>query len=216
MTWLTNNWPTVWAALWSHLVLAVPAIVLSFVVSLPLGWLAHRRRWARFPIVTGSSLIYALPSLPLLIVLPMLIGTSVRSQTNVVVALTLYGIALMVGSVVDSLEAVGGDVVTAATAIGYSPMRRMLTVELPLAGPGLLAGLRVVAVSTVAMVTVSAVLGVRSLGMLFTDGFQRGIIAEVITGIVGTVLLAITIDRALVGLGWLLLPWTRRVRRVKP
>lgn len=214
MTWLTNNWSTVWSALWSHLVLAIPAIVLSFVLSLPLGWLAHRYRWARFPVVTGSSLIYALPSLPLLIVLPLIIGVSVRSQTNVVVALTLYGIALMVGSVVDSLDAVSEDVITAANAMGYAPVRRLLTVELPLAGPGMLAGLRVVAVSTVAMVTVSAVLGVRSLGLLFTDGFQRGIIAEVVTGIVGTVLLAIAIDRALVGLGWLLLPWTRR-RRVR-
>jgi osmoprotectant transport system permease protein len=210
VTWLLSNWATVWSALWSHLALAVPAIVLAFICSLPLGWLAHRYRWARFPVVAGSSLIYALPSLPLLIVLPLLIGTNVRSQANVVIALTLYGIALMVGSVVDSLEGVGKDVVTAATAMGYSPIRRMLTVELPLAGPGLLAGLRVVAVSTVALVTVSAVLGVHSLGMLFTDGFQRGILAEVLVGIIGTVLLAIVIDRALVGLGWLLLPWTRR------
>ena len=129
MTWLTNNWSTVWSALWSHLVLAIPAIVLSFVLSLPLGWLAHRYRWARFPVVTGSSLIYALPSLPLLIVLPLIIGVSVRSPTNVVVALTLYGIALMVGSVVDSLDAVSDDVLTAANAMGYAPVRRLLTVE---------------------------------------------------------------------------------------
>ena len=214
MNWLANNQQTIWAALWAHLALSLPPIVASFLISLPLGWAAHRHRWLRFPVVTGSSLMYAIPSLPLLIVLPLIIGTTVRSSVNVVVALTLYGIALMVRSVADSLDAVPRDAVTSATAMGYSPVRRFLAVELPLAGPGLLAGLRVVAVSTMALVTVSAVLGVRSLGLLFTDGFQRGIIAEVVTGIVGTVLLAIAIDRALVGLGWLLLPWTRR-RRVR-
>ncbi len=209
MNWLLNNQPTVWAALWSHLVLSVPAIAASFLVSVPVGWAAQRYRWLRFPVVTGSSLMYAIPSLPLLIVLPLVIGTTVRSSINVVVALTLYGIALMVRSVADSLAAVPRYAITSATAMGFSPLRRFLAVELPLAGPGLLAGLRVVAVSTVALVTVSAVLGVHSLGMLFTDGFQRGIIAEVVTGIVGTVVLAVVIDRLLVAAGWLLMPWLR-------
>lgn len=214
MKWLASNQPAIWAALWAHLLLALPAIVASFVLSLPLGWLAHRYRWARFPLVTGASLVYAIPSLPLLIVLPLLIGTTVRSPVNVVIALTGYGIALMVRSVADALDAVPAEVVTSAIALGHSPLRRFFAVELPLAVPGLLAGLRVVAVSTVALVTVSAVLGVPSLGMLFTDGFQRGIIAEVITGIVGTVLLALLVDRGLVGLGWLAMPWRRGRRQV--
>lgn len=209
MNWLANNQQTIWAALWAHLALSLPPIVASFLISLPLGWAAHRHRWLRFPVVTGSSLMYAIPSLPLLIVLPLIIGTTVRSSVNVVVALTLYGIALMVRSVADSLDAVPRDAVTSATAMGYSPVRRFLAVELPLAGPGLLAGLRVVAVSTTALVTVSAVLGVQSLGVLFTDGFQRGIIAEVATGIVGTVALALAVDRALVAIGWVSMPWLR-------
>ena len=209
MNWLANNQPTIWAALWAHLALSLPPIVASFLISLPLGWAAHRHRWLRFPVVTGSSLMYAIPSLPLLIVLPLVIGTTVRSSVNVVVALTLYGIALMVRSVADSLDAVPRDAVTSATAMGYSPVRRFLAVELPLAGPGLLAGLRVVAVSTTALVTVSAVLGVHNLGVLFTDGFQRGIIAEVVTGIVGTVALALVVDRALVAIGWVSMPWLR-------
>ena len=95
MTWLVNNWSTVLQALWSHLALAIPAIALSFVLSLPVGWLAYRYRWSRFVLVTGSSLIYAIPSLPLLIVLPALIGTTVRSPVNVVIALTGYGMALI-------------------------------------------------------------------------------------------------------------------------
>ena len=210
MNWLANNQQTIWAALWAHLALSLPPIVASFLISLPLGWAAHRHRWLRFPVVTGSSLMYAIPSLPLLIVLPLIIGTTVRSSVNVVVALTLYGIALMVRSVADSLDAVPRDAVTSATAMGYSPVRRFLAVELPLAGPGLLAGLRVVAVSTTALVTVSAVLGVHNLGVLFTDGFQRGIIASVLTGIIATVVLALVLDALLVLGGRVLLPWTRR------
>ena len=70
MNWLANNQPTIWAALWAHLALSLPPIAASFLISLPLGWAAHRHRWLRFPVVTGSSLMYAIPSLPLLIVLP--------------------------------------------------------------------------------------------------------------------------------------------------
>lgn len=210
MTWLVNNQDTIVQALWSHLLLAVPAIALTFVVSLPLGWLAHRFGWARFPLVAGSSLVYAIPSLPLLIVLPLLLGTTVRDPLNVIVALTGYGVALMVRSVADSLDAVPDDAIAQATSLGYPALRRIVQVDLPLAGPGLLAGLRVVAVSTIALVTVSAVLGVPSLGTLFTDGFQRGILAEVVTGIVTTTALAVLVDRLLVAAGRVLLPWTRR------
>ena len=93
--------------------------------------------------------------------------------------------------------------------MGYGGLRRFVTVELPLAGPTLLAGLRVVAVSTVSLVTVGAVLGVESLGSLFTDGFQRGILVEILTGIVLTAALALLLDGLLVLVGRLLMPWTR-------
>lgn len=210
MTWVAANLDTIATAAWSHLMLSVPAIVAAFLLSLPIAWVAHRHRWTSFTLVTASSLLYAIPSLPLLIVLPMITGAGVRDPLNVVVALTLYGVALMVRAGRDALAAVPAGAVTAAVALGYSPIRRFLGVELPLAGPGLLAGLRVVAVSTVALVTVSAVLGVDSLGMLFIDGFQRGILAEIVAGIVLTVALALAVDALLVGLGRLLLPWAAK------
>ena len=90
--------------------------------------------------------------------------------------------------------------------------RRFLTVELPLAGPAILAGLRVVTVSTVSLTTVGAVLGVPSLGWLFTNGFQRGLTAEILTGLVVTVLLAVVLDGLVVLAGRVLMPWTRRER----
>lgn len=210
MTWLFNNLDIIGGHTLSHLVLAVPPIVLSLLLAVPLGWLANRVRWLRAPLLTGAGLFYAIPSLPLFVVLPVLIGTGIRDPLNIVIALTLYGLALLVPVAADALRQVDPRTLDAADAMGYPPLRRFLVVDLPLAGPALIAGLRVVAVSTVSLVTVGAVLGVPSLGMLFTDGFQRGIIASVLTGIVATVVLALAIDALLVLAGRLTLPWTRR------
>jgi osmoprotectant transport system permease protein len=211
--WILNNVGTITDATWAHLWLALPAIVLSFVVAIPVAWFASRFRWSRFTLLLVAGLIYAIPSLPLFIVLPLILGTSVRSVVNVVAALGLYGVALMVRYAADALDAVSPDALLAATAMGYGPLRRFFGVQLPLAGPALLAGLRVVAVSTVSLVPVSALLGVNSLGMLLTDGFQRGILAEVASGIGATVVVAVAVDLGLVGLGRLLMPWERVAAR---
>lgn len=210
MRWLVSNLDVVGQHTMSHLVLAVPPIVLSLLVSVPLGWLANRVRWLRTPLLSGAGLMYAIPSLPLFVVLPVLIGTGVRDPLNIMVALTLYGLALLVPVAADALRHVDPRTLAAADAMGYPALQRFVMVDLPLAGPALLAGLRVVGVSTVSLVTVGAVLGVPSLGMLFVDGFQRGIIASVVTGIIATVLLALLLDALLVLAGRALLPWTRR------
>lgn len=212
MTWLFDNLAMVGEYLVSHLALAIPPIVASFVLAVPIAWLANRVGWLRTPLLTGAGLTYAIPSLPLFIVLPIIIGTSARDPLNIIVALTLYGLALMVPLTADGLRQVNPLALDAAKAMGYTSTRRFLTVELPLAGPTLVAGLRVVAVSTVSLVTVGAVLGIPSLGSLFTEGFQRGIVAEIVTGIVLTVALALLVDAVVVLGGRLLLPWTRPAR----
>ncbi len=209
MKWVLDNVGTITDATWAHLWLALPAIVISFVVAIPVAWVASRFRRSRFTLLLIAGLIYAIPSLPLFIILPLILGTSVRSLVNVIAALGLYGVALMVRYAADALDAVSPDTVLAATAMGYGPLRRFFGVQLPLAGPALLAGLRVVAVSTVSLVPVSALLGINSLGMLLTDGFQRDIFAEVLAGIVATVVVAVAVDLGLVGLGQLLMPWWR-------
>nr|WP_228514326.1 ABC transporter permease subunit [Frondihabitans sp. VKM Ac-2883] len=189
--------------------MSIPPIILSFVLSVPLGWLANRYRLFRGPLLTVAGLLYAIPSLPLLIVLSVVVGLGLRSPVNVVIALTLYGMALMVRSTADALDAVEPDVRQSATAMGFSGLGRFFSVEFPLAGPVLLAGMRVVVVSTVSLVTVGGVLGINGLGLLFTDGLQRGIIAEIVAGIVLTVALALILDSLLVLLGRLLMPWSR-------
>lgn len=212
MTWILANLDLIAGRTLAHLALSLPAIVLAFVFSLPLGWFAARYKWSRLGVLTAFGLLYAVPALPLFIVLPTIIGVGVRDAANVVAALTLYGMALMVRATTDALVSVDPAIRLSATAMGYSGLSRFLSVELPLAGPVLLAGLRVVSVSTISLVTVSGLLGVNNLGLLFTDGFQRGILAEVLVGIGAVVLLALAVDGLLVLLGRAAMPWARAVR----
>ena len=215
MTWIWSNLDLIWDRTLDHLILSVPSIFLSFIIALPFGWLAYRYRTSRAVILTAVGLLYAIPSLPLFIILPFIIGTSVRSPLNLIIALTLYGVALLVRVVADGPESVDREVRQSATAVGFSARSQFWQVELPLAGPVLLAGLRVVAVSTVSLATVGAVIGAQSLGSLFTDGFQRSIQAEIVAGIVATVALALLLDGSLVLLGRWLMPWTRSLAVVQ-
>jgi osmoprotectant transport system permease protein len=160
-------------------------------------------------IVVVASLLYTVPALPLFLVLPAILGTSYLDPVNVVIAMTIFGVALMARSSADAIDAVDADVVSASEALGYSPAQRFARVEFPLAGPVLLAGIRVVSVSTISLVTVGALIGIPNLGFLLTDGLKRGISAEILTGIVLTIVLALVFDLILVAIGRLVMPWTR-------
>jgi osmoprotectant transport system permease protein len=209
VTWVLENLGLIWQLTLLHLATAIPAIVLSFVISIPIGWVANRFRWSRGTLLAACALLYAIPSLPLFLVMPLIIGSGLRDSINVTISLTIYGIALMARSTADGLAGVDPDVNQSATAVGFSAWSRFWRVELPLAGPVLLAGLRVVAVSTISLTTVGAVLGIGSLGLLFTDGLQRSIPEEVLSGIVLTILIALLVDLLLVQLGRAIMPWTR-------
>ena len=212
MTWVLANLEQILELSLTHLRLSLLPIVLGFVIAIPLGWVAHRYRLTRGLILTLVGLLYTIPSLALFVVLPPLLGTPFLSEANVLIALTIYAVAIMARSTADALASVDPDIQQAATAMGYSSWRRFWAVDLPLAGPVLLAGLRVVAVSTVSLLTVGVIVGVDSLGYLFTNGYQRGILASVLTGVVVTVLIALLLDRVLALLGAWLMPWTRAGR----
>jgi osmoprotectant transport system permease protein len=209
VTWFWNNLDLVWSLSLQHIALSIPPIVIGFLVAIPLGWLAHHYRVMHGLLLTVVGLLYTIPSIALLVILPPLIGIRIVSAENMIIVLSIYVVAIMVQTTADALDSVDPGVKQAATAMGFSPWRRFWGVELPLAGPVLLAGLRVAAVSTVSLVTVGILVGVQSLGYLFTNGLQRGIEAEIITGIVGTVVIALIIDRLLVLLGTVVMPWTR-------
>lgn len=195
-----------------HARLSALPLVFGLIISLPLGWLARRYRWAYPPLVTVAGLLYTIPSLALFILLPGLLKTKILDPTNVIVALTIYTVALMVRVVADGLAAVPSDVVQAATAMGYRRVGRLIRVELPIAVPVIAAGLRVAAVSNVSLVSVSALIGVPELGQLFTNGFQLSYKTPIVLGIILSVVLALIFDTVIQVLARLLTPWRRAVR----
>lgn len=209
MDWTRANLDLIRELTWNHVELSIIPIVASFFLALPLGWLANRTPLLRSVVITIGSLLYTIPSLPLFVVLPVLLGTRVLDSTNLVVALTIYGVAIMTRSAADALASVDDTTIDASTAIGYSPAARFLRVELPLAGPVLLAGIRVVSVSTIALVSVGVIIGSNNLGFLFQNGRQRGILEEVVVGILMSLVLALVFDVVIVLIGRLLMPWNR-------
>jgi osmoprotectant transport system permease protein len=209
MDWFTSHLGDVWRLFVIHAYLAGVPLVLGLLVALPLGWLARRFSWAYPPLIIGTGLLYTLPSLAVFILLPGILHTRILDPVNVLVAMTVYTVALLVRTVADGLGAIPDDVRLAANAMGYRPVRRLLGVELPLAVPVISAGLRVAAVSNVSIVSVAAIIGVEQLGSLFTDGFNRDFFAPIVTGIIACGVLALVFDVIIVVVTRLLTPWTR-------
>lgn len=193
----------------AHLYLSLFPVVLAVLVALPLGWAANRHRATRAAMLGASSVLYTIPSLALFIVLPLLLGTSFTSDVNIIVALTLYTTALLVRSVVDALDALPDSTLAAATAMGYRPLRRAWEVELPMAVPVLMAGLRVAVVSNVSLVSIGALLGNGGLGELFTFGFRQSYLPPQITGLVLIALIALVADGLIVLAQRTATPWLR-------
>jgi len=211
VTWILDNLPLIGSLTLEHLRQSAIPIVLSFLISLPLGWAAWRYTPFRGAALTTIGLLYTIPSLGLFAVLAGF-GVPFLSPTNLMIALTIYGVAIMTRSVTDGLDAIDPAVRASAVAVGYGPWRRFWAVDLPLSGPVLLAGLRVTATSTISLATVGILIGVNNLGYLFTNGYQRRIVEEVLSGVVAVALIAILVDIVLVLLGRLLMPWLPRRR----
>ncbi|TQL66197.1 osmoprotectant transport system permease protein [Nocardioides albertanoniae] len=208
--YLETNLDDVLSALVEHVWLALLPVAIAFLLALPLGALVHRYRPARHLALTTGSVVYTVPSLALLLLLPGLLGTSVLDPTNVVIALTLYSLALLVRTTADGLDAVDTTVLQAATAMGYRPARRWFSVQLPLAMPVILTGLRVATVANVSMVSVAALIGIGGLGQLFTRGFQLGFyLPPIVIGLVLSVALAVVADMLIVVVQRGLTPWAR-------
>ncbi|MGW1344526.1 ABC transporter permease [Kribbella sp. NPDC002412] len=209
MTWVADNLDLIWAQLREHIYLAIIPVVLGLLISLPLGYVATRFSWLANPLIAFGGVLYSLPSIALFIVLPAILGTKVLSPVNIVVALTIYTVSLLIRNVIDGLRSVPPDVRQSAVAVGYSSLHRLVAVDLPIAVPVIFAGLRVVTVANISMVSVGAVIGIGGLGELFTLGFQRDFLTPVVVGVVLSLLLALLADLILVGLQRILTPWSR-------
>ncbi|MGV1088397.1 MAG: ABC transporter permease [Mycobacterium sp.] len=209
MRYLLNHLETAWALTLIHLRLSLIPVVLGLAISVPLGAFIWRRTGLRRLTTVMASIIFTIPSLALFVVLPLIIPTRILDEANVIIALTLYTTALLVRAVPEALDAVPAQVRDAASAVGYTRLGQLLKVELLLAIPVLIAGLRVVAVTNISMVAVGSVIGIGGLGTWFTEGYQADKSSQIVAGIIAVFLLAIVIDVLILLAGRLITPWAR-------
>jgi len=206
---IDGNWDVVWYWTLVHLRITIIALVLGAVVAFPVGLAGYR--WRRtYPVFLGvSNVLYTIPSLSLIVLLGLGFGLGLLNDRPLIVALAIYTLAILVRNLVEGLRAVPEPVTDAATGVGYTPLRRLLRVELPLALPAIFAGLRVAAVSTISLVSVGGVLGRGGLGYLFFEGYRRNRPTEIVAGIIASILLAVVVDLVLVFSRRAMTPWIR-------
>ncbi|MFE7660116.1 MULTISPECIES: ABC transporter permease subunit [Streptomyces] len=196
-----------------HVQLTVVSVLLGLVIALPLALLARRRRWARGPVLGLTTVLYTIPSLAMFSLLLPLYGLS---AALVVAGLALYSLTLLVRNILAGLDGVPAEAKEAARGMGYGPLRQLLAVELPLALPAAMAGLRIATVSAVALTTVGAIVGHGGLGNLIYAGMNSFFKAQVLTASVLCVLIAVAFDLLLLGAERLLTPWRRAGARRRP
>ena len=211
MSWAWQNRDLIGHTLASHLYLALLPVLFGIIVAVPVGVLCVRWLWTWPPILSLTSIFYALPSLALYTVL---IAYTGLTDWTVIIPLTLFSLSVLIPNVVDGLRSVPPPVQQAAVAMGFGATRRTIQVELPLAVPVIIAGLRVATVSSISLVSVGQLIGIGGLGYFFTDGEQRDFPTEIYVGLVLIIVLALLLDGLLVLARRRLTPWEpRRVPR---
>jgi osmoprotectant transport system permease protein len=206
--YVSGHYDAIAAATIQHISLTLVSVGAGLVISLPLALLATRRRWTAGPILAISGVLYTVPSLALFVALVPITGLK---PLTVEIGLTAYTLVILVRNIAAGLAGVPADVVEAARGLGYRSTRLLLQVELPLALPAILAGLRVATVSTIALATIGGYVGYGGLGDLIFQGLNSLYRAQVLTASLLCVLLAVVADLGLLGLQRLLTPWTRTV-----
>jgi osmoprotectant transport system permease protein len=205
--WIQRNLAMIGDLLVDHIILSVLPVLIALVISLPLGFLVFKTKRVANVILAFLGVIYSIPSLALFVMMPLILGTKILNPVNIVVALAIYSIALLVRSVVDGLRSVPASVKQSASAVGYGWLRRLFRVELPLAMPVIFAGLRVVTVSNIALVSVAVLIGSGALGKLFDLGFGSFFYTPIIVGLVLMLALALVADAMILLIQRGTLPW---------
>jgi osmoprotectant transport system permease protein len=206
-SWVGDHLDDIRDYLIQHIQLTVLAVGIGVLLAFPLALAAIR--WPRLygPILGFTGVLFTIPSLALFILLIPFTGLSIRTS---LIGLTMYTLLILVRNMVEGLRGVDRDVREAAEAMGYTPARQLFRVELPLALPVIMAGVRIATVTTIGLVTITALIGQGGLGRLFIDGFTLNFATPIVVGLVLSVLLALAADLALVGLQHRLTPWARR------
>jgi osmoprotectant transport system permease protein len=187
-------------------VLTAIAVGVGLLIAAPVALVARRWRWLESPILYITGILYTIPSLALLAFLVYWTGLSVLTAE---IALVSYTLLILIRNIIAGLDGVPSEVLEAAEGMGYSRTRQLVRVELPLALPVIVAGIRIAVVTTIGLVTVTAIIGLGGLGQLILDGLIRDFRTEIVVGSVLSVALAVVADLSLVGLQRVAIPWSR-------
>jgi osmoprotectant transport system permease protein len=206
--WVGDHLDDIMFRLRQHITLTVLSVVLGVLIALPLAILASRRRILYPPLLVLGSVLYTIPSLAAFVVL--IEWTSRRDAALIV--LTSYTILVLVRNTVTGLDGVPPEIKEAAQGMGYSSVRMLVRIELPIALPSIIAGVRIATVTNVGLVTVAALIGQGGLGTLILDGLQRDFSTPLMVGALLSVVLAVALDLGLLAIQRLATPWQRRGR----
>lgn len=207
--WIAAHLDDVVDKTWQHLILLVIPMLIGFGIAFVLAIIAMRRPGTVGPVTAVTGLLYTIPSLAAFAVLIPITGLTLATA---IIPLTTYTLLILYVNTVAGLRSIPPEVNEAADAMGYTRSARLLHVQLPLAVPLIMAGVRVAAVTTIGLVTVSAIIGGQlfgGLGQFITEGLQTGFDTKIYLGAVGSVMLAFVVDGALVVLQRWLTPWAR-------
>jgi osmoprotectant transport system permease protein len=206
--WIVDNWDTILNAIWQHLILVIVPLVVGFAISLGLSIWAIRRPRVYGPVTVVTGILYTIPSLAAFALLVPILGFSILVAF---IPLTTYTLLILFRNIVAGFQGVPRDVLEAADGMGYRPRERLLRVELPLAVPLMITGVRLAAVTLIGLATVAGILGSTfgGLGQLITDGLQTFFPTKYLLGGVLSVLLAFVVDIVLVRVERLATPWAR-------
>lgn len=208
-SWVNDHTTEISTRLREHIVLALLALFYGLVIALPLAILASRKRRLLPPILSVTGVLYTIPSLAAFAFLLPFTGLS---RETALIPLTAYSLLILVRNVVTGLDGVPAEVVEAARGMGYSAPRQLVQIELPLAVPAIIAGIRIAAVTLIGLVPVAALIGQGGLGAMMLDGFQRDFRTPITVAGVLVIALAVVTDAALVLVQRLATPWARRSR----
>jgi len=206
--WVSHNWgPVLWPALRGHILLALVAVGIGFVISLALALTAHRYGWLERPTIVVTTILYTIPSLALFELLVAPVGPNVYSAE---IALVSYTLLILFRNILTGLRGVPSEVLEAAEGMGMSRKQALTRVELPLALPAIVAGLRIAVVTIIALATIVYTIYNAGLGVPIHTALGEGPFKTELIAAGGlAILLALTADALLVLLQRLLTPWTR-------
>jgi osmoprotectant transport system permease protein len=206
--WLIDHVPALIYRTGQHLYLTLIAVVVGLAISFALGVAATRARGLYLPAIVLTGLVYTIPSLALFAAMVPIIGLSILTAE---IPLILYTLVILFRNVVAGFDAIPSDVDEAASGMGFGASARLFRVELPLAVPLIMAGVRIATVSTIGLVTITALLGdaFGGLGYFIYEGARRSFATEIYAGAIPTILLALVLDRLFVRLQRRLTPWDR-------